>query len=506
MKGFWVLAGAAFAVLAGAAVWLGGLNQDEGWYLYAARLMREGQMPYADFAFTQSPLMPTVYAALGGLWFDGGLFAARVLTCTLGLLGLVFAVALASALAPDGRKKLAGLTVFLVLACNLYHVYYLTIPKTYALAGLFVLAGFYLVAIALTSSRAHARSICLFTSGLALAFAAGTRISLGALLAVVGIGLLVACRRYRWSFLWFGVGGLLGLALAYGPYLLDTRAFDGLCAAQKYHAARGGFDFVFVIGSLSRLIRWYTPVFVVMGLGIAGFFMSRTDDKLVCVEVDARFVERLCLAGFCVVFAVQLAAPYPYEDYQVPVIGLLAVSAVVLAVRTPLFDSRVAAFVLPLLALGLTWAGSFGSPLLESWMTNGQDRFWTRVKAKTELAQLRDVAQTIEAIDPGGTTLLTQDLYLAIETGRKVPKGLEMGPFSVLTDHAWRELLSAAPCEVAAVSGYTFAIEPPVCTERLLDQQLAYWNLLKKHYDLVLKEDAFGQHATTLLILKRKAE
>ncbi len=506
MKRYWALAGFAFAVLASAAVWLGGLNQDEGWYLYAARLVSEGLTPYVDFAFTQGPVMPTVYGALAPVWKVGGLLAARVLTCGIGFLGLLFAVAFVRALVPDGRKNLAGVTVFLVLACNLYHVYYTAIPKTYALAGLFVLTGYFLLALALTSARAWLRPVLLFASGLALAFAAGTRISLGALVAVVGVGLLFACRRYRLAFLWFGLGGAFGLAVAYGPYLLNAAAFDGLCAAQKYHAARGGFDPVFVIGSLSRLIRWYAPVFVLFGLGVAGAIAARRGDASAGTDAPARFVWRLSVVGFLAVFAIQMAAPFPYEDYQVPVMGLLTVSAVALVVRAPLFEARAASYAVPLLALGLTWAGSFGSPLLEKWTTNGQDRFWTRVKAKSELAQLRDVAAAIEAVDPGGKMLLTQDLYLAIETGRWVPKGLEMGPFSILSDDEWKTLLSSAPAPVAALSGYTFAIEPPVCAERALDQQLDYWNLLKKRYELVLKEEAFGQQATTLLILKRKAE
>ena len=157
-----------------------------------------------------------------------------------------------------------------------------------------------------------------------------------------------------------------------------------------------------------------------------------------------------------------------------------------------------------LLVLGLCFATSFGSPLLEKWTTNGQDRFWSLKKENTELAQLRDVARLVEALDPGGQTLLTQDLYLAIETRRKVPKGLEMGPFSVLTDAEWRRLLARAECPIAALSAYTFAIEPPVCNERARGLQLDYWRLVKKNYELVAKEDAFGQNATPLLILQRK--
>ena len=117
---------------------------------------------------------------------------------------------------------------------------------------------------------------------------------------------------------------------------------------------------------------------------------------------------------------------------------------------------------------------------------------------------LRSVADKIEKLDPGGKTLLTQDLYLAIETGRKVPDGLEMGPFSMLSDVEWRSLLASAPCPVAALSGYSFAVNPPVCDERPVEQQMEYWGLLKKDYELVSRVEAFGQNSTTLLILRRK--
>lgn len=210
----------------------------------------------------------------------------------------------------------------------------------------------------------------------------------------------------------------------------------------------------------------------------------------------------LALAGFLLVFAVQMLAPFPYEDYQVPVMGLLAVFAAVSTVARVPDAAHLKAKVL--LVLGMTWACSFGSPLLEKWSTNGQDRFWSLKKDRFELAQLREVARQIEAVDPGGTELLTQDLYLAVETGRRVPAGLEMGPFAMLTDAEWRTLLHAAPCRIAALSGYSFAINPPRCDERPMSEQMEYWNILKRNYNLVLKEENFGQNQTTLLVLKRK--
>ena len=505
MKRYWLLAILAGLVLCGAAVWMGGLNQDEGWYLYAANMVADGKMPYRDFFYTQGPLLPIIYSAFAGIWKTFGLLGARIFNLSVGLVGILFACALAYRLSPAGRegKKTAALVTCFLLATNLYHLYYLAIPKTYSLAALFVLVGFYLLSFLrpLTDrdASAHPQSdgravLFSFFAGLCLAFAAGTRISLGAILAVVGFSLLAGAvfkNLPRLAWLGFGMGGILGLALVYGPILADAAARDGLFAAQRYHAARGGSDIVWTVGSLSRLVRWYLPIFVVFGLGLAV-----TDGE----RKSLRAVALPC-GSFFAVFAVQMLAPFPYEDYQVPVMALLAVAAAV-----TFSSSSSAADLRLLLVLGLCFATSFGSPLLEKWTTNGQDRFWSLKKDGTELAQLRDVAKRIEALDPGGDRLFTQDLYLAIETNRKVPAGLEMGPFSMLDDAAWRKLLSevAKECPVAALSGYTFAIEPPVCTERLVERQLEYWKLLKGSYSSVCREEAFGQNATPLMILKRK--
>ena len=493
MKRYWFLAAFGFVVLAFAAVWLGALNQDEGWYLYAARLVSEGKTPYRDFFYTQAPVMPVVYAAFTSIWNSFGLLGARILTISFGTLGLAFFCAIAARLVAPGRRALAALAVFLLLGSNLYHLYYIAIPKTYALASLFVAIGFFLLTFARPSTLRG--GVFAFASGLSLAFACGTRISLGVILAVVGFSLLFSFSRMRWTFLWFGLGGAFGLVVVYGFFLCDPTARAGLFAAQAYHAARSGFDPVFTIGSVSRLVRWYLPVFVLLGLG----FAHRREAG---GEANALLVAWLAFASFVAVFLVQMLAPFPYEDYQVPVMGLLAVFAVVLFFGRP---ASVPSRGL-LLTLGLAWAASFGSPLLEKWTTNGQDRFWTLKKDQCELAQLRDVARYIEEEDPNGETLLTQDLYLAIETGRKVPDGLEMGPFSMLSDEAWRKLLSSAPCKIAALSGYSFAIAPPRCDETPVERQIEYFHLLKKNYDLVQKVDNFGQNATSLLILKRKDE
>ncbi|MBR3776306.1 MAG: hypothetical protein IKL02_01760 [Kiritimatiellae bacterium] len=495
-KKYWLLSLPASIFLAVAAVWLGGLNQDEGWYLYAANLVSEGKMLYRDFFYTQGPLMPLVYSPFKFIWNSFGLVGARAFTSFLGFAGIAVAVLTVAQLLPDNRSRSAKLMVFALLACNLYHLYYLSIPKTYALASLFVALGYLFYARALASGEAKARYGLFTVSAALLAMAAGVRISLGLLLPVCGLVLLFNYSRLKWSFLFFGIGGFAGLLLVYGAFLCDAEAFQGLCAAQKYHAARGGFSPVLAVGSLSRLVRWYVPMFIIAGLAVVGggvknFFRSAPE--------AARCAFLAMAIGALSVIGVQMLAPCPYEDYQVPLMGLLTVACVVAFQYGDVFSSPVKALWL---TIGLSFAVSFGSPLLEEW-TDGQDRFWTLRKKDCEMALLRDAAREIERLDPGGKTLLTQDLYLAIETGRRVPDGLEMGPFSMLSDDEWRDLLRNVECPVAALSGYTFAIDPPVCGERPADEQIEFWNIVKSRYSYAGQIDGFGQNSTSLLLLKR---
>ncbi|MBT3191073.1 MAG: hypothetical protein HN341_00810, partial [Verrucomicrobia bacterium] len=75
------------------ALWFGELNQDEGWYLYAGRLVSEGQHPFVDFASTQGPVMAYVYALAQPLVRLWGVAGGRLFTALLG-----FATALCTAL------------------------------------------------------------------------------------------------------------------------------------------------------------------------------------------------------------------------------------------------------------------------------------------------------------------------------------------------------------------------------------------------------------------------
>jgi len=518
-----IVVGAAL-VLYSFAVWFGNLNQDEGWYLYAARRVSEGAVPYRDFFFTQGPVMPYVYGMLSGLWLPFGVLGGRLATVFFGLLGCVLAAGLARRAVPTQRAAEAGILAFALTGCNLYHVYFTTIPKTYALASCLLLGGYLTLSLCLSrrkKMRSHLSCMWALPAGLLVAFAAGTRLSLGMLLPVTVIGLLCMYRKTGAAFFWFALGGGVGLALVYGPALLEAR--EPFVFAQTYHVERGGRDLFYMAGSLSRTVRAYLPA-CLLGVALVVFRMFRgagvpgqaPQEEPGGVVYQGRLWPWLWVAAFLAVFLVQWVSPFPYDDYQVPVMGLFVAAVAGWAANST--SSGVLRGCVCLLWVLASLLASFSSPLAQEWFVQRQDRFWVVRKEMPDLALLRMTARDVKALAETDRELLTQDTYLAVEAGMRVPAGLEMGPFTyfpelsdeaaarchVMNKNRLTALLEAAPCRVAAFSGYGLAIRAPVMDEVPQEDRQLFLSVLGKNYDRVQEVPGFGQNSTTLQILKRR--
>jgi hypothetical protein len=161
---------------------------------------------------------------------------------------------------------------------------------------------------------------------------------------------------------------------------------------------------------------------------------------------------------------------------------------------------------------------SFASPMIQDWFVEGQDRFWVVRKDSRDIAELQSVARDIKALAGDDQILLTQDLYLAVESGMQVPRNLEMGPFGyfpelsdeeaeryhVLNRSGMMKLIAEAPCSVAAFSGYGLAIQAPVMDRVPHKEYQAFMAELARNYDFVQEVPCFGQRSTLLQILKRR--
>lgn len=523
--GVWLLPALGLGLaLAAANVVLGNLNHDEGWYLLAALRTARGQWPYRDFLFTQGPAMPFAYGVLSPLWAPWGVLGGRVLTALLGLAASGFAAALGGRLAPPRFRVHAALTVWLLTACVPVHSYFTAIPKTYALAGFFLLGGFAL----LPGLPREGRSPCdcgrtksvlplraLF-AGLLVGLAAATRISLAPALPCVVFFLWLrraeASGRRAW--LSFAAGGALALAATVGLCLL--RFGDAFLFAQRYHATRASGGLVAWValraGFASRTLQAY-PLLWTLGLGllVSGRAWKGRD--------PAAHAAWATVAGVTVLHAL---SPFPYDDYQTPVMPLLA--AVAAAGLWQGLDSAPEAaarrWASPLLGglLGATLLMALASPLLMDWMVLRKDRFWFERKPRPDMWVLRDAGRRVRELVPEGQLLLTQDAYLAVEAGRDVPAGLEMGPFSIFPGLADAEarrhhahtpatlahLIQTSDAPAAATSGYSFAVACPG-TDPLGDADRSMlFAALARAYDPVAEVPDFGQAHTQLTLWRRK--
>jgi len=151
-------------------------------------------------------------------------------------------------------------------------------------------------------------------------------------------------------------------------------------------------------------------------------------------------------------------------------------------------------------------------------MIRGRDRIWWLIKEQPALERLQQVGVWLSKVSPLNATLLTQDTYLAVESGLRVPAGLEMGPFSyypdfpraraeklhVLNHEMLLELLQAAEAPYAALSGYSLAIRSPEIMPLTPAEREEIQAALHAHYAELLEIPAFGQAHTPLQILRRR--
>ncbi len=518
------------------ALWFGALNQDEGWYLYAGRLVTEGKIPFVDFASTQGPLMAFIYALAQPFVRGMGVAGGRLFTAMIGLLTLLGVARLAWLVAREkyaaGVASVAALLAVGMLGLNLYHVYFTTIVKTYSIAGLFVVLGFIVLQRALVSNPdkhiahpgLHGFVLSFISAGL-FALAAGVRLSAGILLPAIWLSLAAfQWRRNHRTFDFYVLsgslmGGSVVLLSIYVPLLVmaPVAVKFGLL---EYHSGRDVGSAVVMLaykgGFVTRLIGVYFPLLCMAVAAVWVRFFCREEREVGGAKIEnGSGISTIMLVGFFAVSAVHLLAAFPYDDYQVFIMPVLSV-VVAVGIAPYVARGKYAVWVI----LVLIFLHSVASPMLQSWFLAKRDRIWWPLRSETALQRLRYAAKIVK--DSGGFleeecgTLLTQDTYLAVESGLKVPPGMELGPFCyfpdmdsskarlchVLNREMMREILESGACPVAAFSGYGLAIKCPEVARLSKDEQIGLWKILKKSYQPVLDIEDFGQADTTLRILK----
>ena len=239
--GFPSIARGAFVVLVQAAVFVPvslvrALDPDEGWYAYAAERVMHGELPYRDFFFPQTPLLPYVYGPwfelFGPSWYSGralsvvfaigtGILVYRYLAVRFG-----YWIALASV---SGY----GFSVFVI-------DWYLLV-KTYSLTAFLVFAAVFVV----DRVGRPPSPLAWLGAGVLLGLAVDARL----LMILPAFGFLIPLLRSsepkRWKVRSLGYGGA-GVAIGLLPaaFFLVRAPRPFLWDTLRYHALRSPNGFV----------------------------------------------------------------------------------------------------------------------------------------------------------------------------------------------------------------------------------------------------------------------
>ncbi len=194
------------------------VNLDEGWYLWASKLVYEGKLLYRDFAYTQTPLLPYVYGLAQRL-FGEGLAQGRALTILFALATVALSVRAAAHL---GGRNAAFCTLALITVSS-FALAQFAYTATYALAALLLAAALCWAVIDPTEDRRNMGAAAF------LCLAVAVRFSLIAILPGWLLYLLITSCRRRRAVMLLGGTTFLTLGLTLGIYWLaagDLMRYD----------------------------------------------------------------------------------------------------------------------------------------------------------------------------------------------------------------------------------------------------------------------------------------
>jgi hypothetical protein len=390
------------------------VNLDEGWYLWASKLVYEGRLLYRDFAYTQTPVLPYVYG-LGGWLLGEGLYQGRVITLIFALGALAFSVATA------GRSagRVAAFCTLALVIVSPFALTQFTYTATYALAAFFLAATLWVA----TSPWPEWRRIVLAT-GLA-ALAVGVRLSTIVVLPPLMLYLIMTGRR--WTLLGVLSSTLLWLALTVGIYYgltgelmqYDTLGFhtDRLLKAE-WHRLR-----MWHMG-LRTLADFLSLIGLTVAAGLVGAVqLWQTRGRPHANRMQAAFllIVASMIGALFVVHLLPRTTDSYYNSLQTPLMALIG--GIVLNQWLAQEQPNRRPYLWLLIAVLLLAHG------IRQWHAVVRDGALVQ-PPRNQIALVREAAALLRRFTTSGQTLLSFSPHLALEAGLRVQPGYEMAIFA----------------------------------------------------------------------------
>jgi hypothetical protein len=327
------------------------VDGDEGVYAYAARLAVHGYVPYRDFFYEQTPLMPYVYGAWSAV--TGESWPA------VRLLSVAISIGVGALLFEHLRRRVGltpALSALLVYVGSGLVFGYFTIVKTFALSSLLIFGAYALAA----SGRAWP------VAGALLGLAVDTRLLLAAVLPVFAVAAFRARRL---------LGLTAGFAAAATPVLVllalypDAFFFDNV----RYHSLKSPHG---LVGNLHEKLQTAATL---LGLEPTDRALGLQFALLVLAGVAALAwprVRRAIPLALAIALSLGLVSFLPtptYVQYFSLIVPFLAVAAAELAALAPrlLLAGCLVAYLVPAIWAANRFTGH--DPLLRPSISSVED-------------------------------------------------------------------------------------------------------------------------------------
>lgn len=426
----------AYAVIVLFVSFWAGLGGDEGGYVYQARLLAEGRLPFVDFFASHGPNFYLAYAVPLRL-FGHSFEAARLVSVIC--LTLTFA-ALVQIAYVCSRRIWVALAVGTLFAANVQYLFYNVQMKHYGPSNAALVAAAALLIFRRPVSRTRALW-CLALVGALYAFAANARIPLAAAGPVLLAFALWELRREGWGrsdlargFAAFAIGVLAGSSFTLYLFFRDPAAtWFGMLGHTFYTRPEmyTGTNLSWVTDHrweafLIAWREWFLAGPVLMSLAAAGVavtvrgLLSRDGAKQGREAAHARRAATIAIFVIAVLTAVYglrgLVAEYLNQVIPFAVIATIPVFLWIGAHRS--------IAVLVLAVLGVVFVRDARAPLA----FYRQALFDRRpMPAWRTIEGVYIVAERLRTLTPPGATVLSWYTAPVFAADRYMPPGMEQG-------------------------------------------------------------------------------
>lgn len=394
------------------------VNLDEGWYLWAARLVYEGRIPYRDFAYPQAPLLPYVYGFFRLLWGQG-LYQGRLTTFVLAVWGWVLGYKLAH---HRGGPWAGVLFLWLQTTTFVAAAYTVAYTAPYALASTLLLLAF---RQGLDTAAHEDRRNLLAT--LAMVAAAVTRLSAAAGWVVFLPYLVYSSRNRKRALVVVALTATVAGGLFFGPFF----ALSGQVMVYDvfgFHTDRmTPEDWPRVrLQSVYGALRDFGAPFALVLIGLIGgglgLVRSRSRRALLHDHLPELVMGLTALALFGAHLLPRTTMSF-YHSLQMPLVSVLGSLTVIRLGAGPWRHERIRPFLVALLVLFLVvHAGWQFRRVLAYGLV--------RWPPRPHIALVRTAAHSVASLVPPGSPILTFATPLVVETDLRLLPGYEMSIFA----------------------------------------------------------------------------